>query len=707
MNFEHPMLQVAYNTKTRFPHRKELVAVVALLAISGLFGFSARQVSSTMEDDASGGSTSLAYLTVSFDGMAVLCALLALRGVFFILTSQRQQAVPPRSQKPLTPQQANMLGVLSPGQPGRPVGSGDLRQRLSQKPPRPSSSPALTPGSHSKQNERADDARQLHSPFPTTPFASKSTFYRTPASSRASETTPQRSAASQTPSSLNRSVPGQWTSPVSAGVQQRGRSMSPTLSPVGSSPAIRKGRISDEHQLQQFISEEIAPAVDDSDMFNTYGQLNTNGNYDDLPSPFLMAQLGMASGLNSDAILGSYRGYQPSPTPQASKASVLAAESDKPPTSEITLLALRELGVESEDLELYAERMRQWLVAKVLRPLIEVVDRADKRVELALERINFQLPGPLPPLRKIPSSANVSKSSKGIYSLNPLNLFSSKQDSSTDLSPAEQAAEAAVVERAFQLEQYLASNQLQMREEVGYCLDALRARAQLARILTGAHAQSLQQAHLTVFGGGAVAGRASGMQNAGERSGVGVAGSGLMPQCPAAYAYERVRQLASDACMVSYQWDSGGSWSQGPWASHLPTDSELVLHLFSAWVHTRAWTFPPIQQVSPYGSVSGRPFYGGTLPTVANPVDRFFAVTCQQLPKGNQSCALLVLRASTEPRVRFYNVVDEGKPIVAFQGRRCLQALTMFLRTIHKEHKGNCGPVHLSRFGLGSVFESF
>ena len=63
---------------------------------------------------------------------------------------------------------------------------------------------------------------------------------------------------------------------------------------------------------------------------------------------------------------------------------------------------------------------------------------------------------------------------------------------------------------------------------------------------------------------------------------------GLLLPAPRGYVASRVRTLAGGAVVHEFQWAGGGQWAGKPWSAELPTDTALLLFLFSAFlaVHT-------------------------------------------------------------------------------------------------------------------------
>ncbi|CDW55250.1 transmembrane protein 209 [Trichuris trichiura] len=50
------------------------------------------------------------------------------------------------------------------------------------------------------------------------------------------------------------------------------------------------------------------------------------------------------------------------------------------------------------------------------------------------------------------------------------------------------------------------------------------------------------------------------------------------------YLLERLRSLAKDNAIAEYKWNAGGRFGQKPWDEHLPTDTEILFHLFCTFL---------------------------------------------------------------------------------------------------------------------------
>jgi hypothetical protein len=62
---------------------------------------------------------------------------------------------------------------------------------------------------------------------------------------------------------------------------------------------------------------------------------------------------------------------------------------------------------------------------------------------------------------------------------------------------------------------------------------------------------------------------------------------GLLLPAPRGYVASRVRTLAEGAVVRDFEWAGGGQWAGKAWTAELPTDTALLLFLFSAFLAVR------------------------------------------------------------------------------------------------------------------------
>ncbi|XP_065674400.1 transmembrane protein 209 isoform X2 [Hydra vulgaris] len=52
------------------------------------------------------------------------------------------------------------------------------------------------------------------------------------------------------------------------------------------------------------------------------------------------------------------------------------------------------------------------------------------------------------------------------------------------------------------------------------------------------------------------------------------------------YLVSRLKELATGGCLRLYKWDGGGTFKNNPWNSDLPTDAQVLMHLFCTYMDT-------------------------------------------------------------------------------------------------------------------------
>ncbi|GIL43997.1 hypothetical protein Vafri_1583 [Volvox africanus] len=186
-------------------------------------------------------------------------------------------------------------------------------------------------------------------------------------------------------------------------------------------------------------------------------------------------------------------------------------------------------------LDVWTERLREWLAARVLKPLIAAVVSAHEPVNHLLQQLNqaSRLP-PLPDLLLDSRSTGVGDVDGVVRSLQ------------TSLSQhlATQPA-AATTPTARDL------------------LAAVNRYADLLLVLRGKRPAD------------------------------------ILPPSNTAYVWTRIHQLAESSCLKEFTWNGGAAYAGRPWsADQLPNDSTLVLYLFAAYLDAPGWQFtaPPNTQ---------------------------------------------------------------------------------------------------------------
>ncbi|GLC58394.1 hypothetical protein PLESTB_001354000 [Pleodorina starrii] len=193
------------------------------------------------------------------------------------------------------------------------------------------------------------------------------------------------------------------------------------------------------------------------------------------------------------------------------------------------------LNARQDWLLLWTERLREWMAARVLQPLVAAVNSAHEPVNTLLQQFN-QSPR-LPPLPDILSDVRPA----GVGDVD--GVLRSLQTSLSQHVAAQPTA--ATAPKAKEL------------------LAAVNRYADLLAVLRGKRP------------------------------------SDILPPSNTAYVWTRVQQLAESSCMKEFTWNGGAAYAGRPWSGdQLPNDSALVLYLFTAYLDAPGWQFtaPPNTQ---------------------------------------------------------------------------------------------------------------
>lgn len=57
------------------------------------------------------------------------------------------------------------------------------------------------------------------------------------------------------------------------------------------------------------------------------------------------------------------------------------------------------------------------------------------------------------------------------------------------------------------------------------------------------------------------------------------------------FSFDNTMFPVDGSCMMDFMWDSGGNWNNTQWNADLPTDSALLLYLFTAFLSAPQWLF--------------------------------------------------------------------------------------------------------------------
>lgn len=148
------------------------------------------------------------------------------------------------------------------------------------------------------------------------------------------------------------------------------------------------------------------------------------------------------------------------------------------------------------------------------------------------------------------------------------------------------------------------------------------------------------------------------------------------------YLVARLEELATGGCLRLYKWDSGGSFKGKAWDQELPTDGQIIAHLFCTYMDTH---LPSNPRYPDGNSFSGLHF----LKPPSKPTDR--------------KSHLCILQTRTHPP--HFRVVKGDDTHEVPRGRHNLfNAVSIFLYLVKMEHHGMLERVNLGMSGINVLW---
>ncbi len=386
-------------------------------------------------------------------------------------------------------------------------------------------------------------------------------------------------------------------------------------------------------------------------------------------------------------LLSPYHASTPPRAAASGAATAGATGAAAPPGSyEAALHALHP----SPSLDLWTDRLREWIAAYVLQPLRAALDASHADVAAACAALG---PG-IAPLAPQPlgapqwyggamgggggggGSGGVSPGGGGVLGAAPSASAAAAAAAAVEADPS---AEEAQLRRL--LEELLPLQRAQLQPALAVAVDG--AKAALSRHL--ALAALLR----------------------------GASPSGLLAALPPGYVAARVRALAQGTCMSAFSWAAGGDWAGRPWSPELPDDSALVLYLVVAFLLAPGWRFSPEAALAASGGVAvaaasaggrGGPLFVAALP--ARPPERYAAVLVAPARPPEAHAGALALTAARAAPPSFH-VFARGRELAATAGHAgLLHALVLFFLWAERNGGGALGPARLESpaVALSSIF---
>jgi len=148
------------------------------------------------------------------------------------------------------------------------------------------------------------------------------------------------------------------------------------------------------------------------------------------------------------------------------------------------------------------------------------------------------------------------------------------------------------------------------------------------------------------------------------------------------YLHSRLSQLAEGGSLRNFKWDEGGMLNGKAWTQELPTDTQLIVHLFCTYFDTHLPTNPRYP--------NGKSFTGlHFLKTPDKPTDK-------------KSSICLYQSSMHKPH---FKVLSESEVYDIPQGRHnLLHAISIFLKLVRGKHHGMLERVNLGSSGINILW---
>ncbi|CAB0015903.1 unnamed protein product, partial [Nesidiocoris tenuis] len=148
------------------------------------------------------------------------------------------------------------------------------------------------------------------------------------------------------------------------------------------------------------------------------------------------------------------------------------------------------------------------------------------------------------------------------------------------------------------------------------------------------------------------------------------------------YIVQRFRTLAQGHGMGDFKWNVGGDIGGKPWDHGLPTDAELIMHLFATYLDLQL-------PLSPSNSNTSKPFSS--------------IYVTETAVRKNKAAKVAILRQSMTPP--HYNLLIDDEVQEIPPGRNNLfYAIVLFLHCIKTYENGMLGRISLGRHGIDMLW---
>ncbi|KAG2427020.1 hypothetical protein HYH02_014666 [Chlamydomonas schloesseri] len=299
-------------------------------------------------------------------------------------------------------------------------------------------------------------------------------------------------------------------------------------------------------------------------------------------------------------------------------------------------------------LELWTERLREWLAGRVLQPLVAAVQGAHEPVNALLQQFNHS--HRLPPLPDVLSDSRAGGGTGG----------------GGGAAAAAVDVDGVVRQLVAMLQQHIAQQPAAAATpKVKELLAAVNRYADLLAVVRGKRPAD------------------------------------ILPPSPPGYVWARLQQLADSSCLKDFTWNGGSAYGGRPWSpDQLPNDSALILYLFAAFLDAPGWTFTAPPNTQHEGCT--QPLHLGTLTPGARPNAPASAIlTFRPERHGRELDALLGLQLQTPGPLFCYLAAGRLLVLAHYQYVAVFHAILFFLQYHKVRYGGSIGRQHMGDADLG------
>jgi len=145
------------------------------------------------------------------------------------------------------------------------------------------------------------------------------------------------------------------------------------------------------------------------------------------------------------------------------------------------------------------------------------------------------------------------------------------------------------------------------------------------------------------------------------------------------YLVQRVKSLADGTYLTGYSWNAGGKWNDKNWSTELPTDAQIVAHIFATYLELK------LQFISLPGRNSSSLF-----------------VVCPDSPDNVKTQLFIYQSTINPPHFDIYHFPEGSKVAercpVEKGSENLFTALVLFIYLINKYHMGYLYGVNIVQF---------